>query len=250
MVRLLLSGLLLVLSTGAVFAGAATVHWTYEGEEGPEHWGELSPDFTLCKDGVNQSPVDLVADLHAELPELLFQYHGTPIREINNGHTIQLNVSPGNFLEVPEKAMRYELKQVHFHSPSEHTVDGESFAMEIHLVHSNEDGHLAVVGVMIEEGEEDPMLNRIWSFMPEKVGESTESPLTVFEAGVMPPTRDYFAYNGSLTTPPCSEGVRWIVLSESLTASVAQIGRFKERVGPATNRPVQDHNARIILDGQ
>jgi carbonic anhydrase len=144
--------------------------------------------------------------------------------------------------------MRYELKQVHFHSPSEHTVDGESFAMEIHLVHSNEDGHLAVVGVMIEEGEEDPMLNRIWSFMPEKVGESTESPLTVFEAGVMPPTRDYFAYNGSLTTPPCSEGVRWIVLSESLTASVAQIERFQERVGPATNRPVQDHNARIILN--
>jgi carbonic anhydrase len=103
MVRLLMSGLLLVLSTGAVFAGAATVHWTYEGEEGPEHWGELSPDFTLCKDGVNQSPIDLVADLHAELPELLFQYHGTPIREINNGHTIQLNVSPGNFLEVQRR---------------------------------------------------------------------------------------------------------------------------------------------------
>jgi carbonic anhydrase len=157
-------------------------------------------------------------------------------------------VSPGNYLKVPEKNTNYQLLQGHFHSPSEHTVNGESFAMEIHLVHSTEEGRLAVVGVMVEEGEEDPMLNRIWSFMPEQVGEMTESPLTVFEAGVLPPTRNYFAYAGSLTTPPCTEGIKWIVLRDPLTASAEQIARFKERVGASTNRPTQPQNARMILD--
>jgi carbonic anhydrase len=120
--------------------------------------------------------------------------------------------------------------------------------MEIHLVHANEDGELAVVGIMFEVGEEDPMLNRVWSFMPEHEGETTESPLTVFEAGVMPPTREYFRYNGSLTTPPCSEGVTWMVLKQHMTASEEQIDRFQRRVGPLTNRPVQPHNARLILN--
>jgi len=215
---------------------------------GPDHWGDLSPDFDRCKNGLNQSPIDLVAEMHADLPELVFQYHGTPVREVNNGHTIQINVSPGSYLEVPEHDLRVELKQAHFHSPSEHLVNGKSFDLEIHLVHSDEQGQLTVVGVMIEEGDEHPMLNRVWAFMPENVGDTTESPLTVFEAGVLPPTRDYFTYNGSLTTPPCTEGVRWVVLTEHLTASAEQIARFKDRVGAVTNRPIQPSNARIILD--
>jgi carbonic anhydrase len=248
MTRILLVLFLLLFPIHGIFAGAEGANWSYEGDDGPEHWGDLSPDYYFCKDGKNQSPVDLVADLHPELPELIFNYHGTPVHETHNGHSIQLKVNPGNFLEVPARNERFELLQGHFHSPSEHTVGGEYFAMEIHLVHADNDGGLVVVGIMINEGEENPMLNRIWSFMPEKEGETRESPLSVFEAGVLPPTQDYFAYSGSLTTPPCTEGVRWIVLRYSLTASADQIARFKERVGSMTNRPVQDNNARLILD--
>ena len=248
MTRVMLFVTVLLLPFQSLFAGATGAHWSYEGEEGPEHWGDLSPEYHFCKEGMNQSPVDLVADLHPELPELHFQYLGTPVHETHNGHSIQLTVKPGSFLEVPERNERFQLLQGHFHSPSEHTVAGEHFAMEIHLVHSDQDGELVVVGLMINEGEEDPMLNRIWSFMPETVGETRESALTVLEAGVLLPTRDYFVYSGSLTTPPCSEGVKWIVLRKSLTASAEQIARFKERVGRFTNRPIQDNNARLILD--
>ena len=239
---------LMLISLNAFGSGESDVHWAYEGAEGPEHWAELSDKYSLCRDGKNQSPIDLVSDFQVDLPELRFEYHGTPLRETNNGHTIMLTVAPGNFLEIPEKQWRYQLQQGHFHSPSEHTVNGESFPMEIHLVHQGDDGILAVVGIMVEEGEEDPMLNRIWSFMPEQVGETKESPLSVFEAGVLPPTRNYFTYDGSLTTPPCTEGIQWFVLRNPLTASPEQIARFKERVGPSTNRPTQPHNARMILD--
>jgi carbonic anhydrase len=239
---------LTLISINSLHAAESEAHWSYTGDDGPDHWSELSDNYALCREGMNQSPVNLVADFSVGLPELVFEYHGTPLDETNNGHTIMLKVTPGNYLEVPERNQRYQLLQGHFHSPSEHTIDGEHFAMEIHLVHSNEEGHLAVVGVMVEEGEEDPMLNRIWSFMPERVGESTQSPLTVFEAGVLPPTRNYFSYAGSLTTPPCSEGIAWVVLRDPLTASAEQIARFKERVGPSTNRPVQPQNARVILD--
>jgi carbonic anhydrase len=240
---------LLLFSFNYLHASEADVHWGYEGDEGPSHWGELSADFSRCRDGQNQSPVDLVADLSVDLPELVFEYKGTPLHETNNGHTIMVSVDTGrNFLVVPEWQERYELKQGHFHSPSEHTVNGEHFSMEIHLVHANEQGQLVVVGIMIDEGEENAMLNKIWSFMPEQVGDSTDSPMTVFDAGVLPSTRDYYKYNGSLTTPPCSEGVSWVVLREPLTASAEQVERFKQRVGPATNRPVQPRNARIILD--
>ena len=244
-----LAGALLIGLTGLIGAqaGVGEIHWSYNGAEGPEHRSELSPEFFLCQEGKNQSPIDLVAHLDAELPELHFMYHGTPLRETNNGHTIQIDVSPGNFLEIPERNIRSEFKQAHFHSPSEHTVDGKQFDMEIHLVHADQNGQLTVVGIMIEEGERNPTLDEIWAFMPEQEGDSTEAPISVFEAGVMAPTREYFRYNGSLTTPPCSEGVRWIVLQQHLTASAEQIKTFKSRVGPISNRPVQPANARIIV---
>jgi len=248
MKQLFFSISLMLISISSLQAAESDAQWSYQGDDGPEHWGELSEQYRMCREGQNQSPVDLVADFQVGLPELVFEYKGTPIRETNNGHTIMLTVSPGNYLKVPERNQSYQLLQGHFHSPSEHTVNGEHSAMEIHLVHSTEEGRLAVVGIMVEEGEENPMLNRIWSFMPEQVGGMTESPLTVFEAGVLPPTRNYFAYAGSLTTPPCSEGVKWVVLRDPLTASAEQIARFKERVGASTNRPVQSQNARVILE--
>ena len=229
-------------------AEEGTAHWAYEGEEGPEHWGELADEFRMCAEGRNQSPVNLVSDVHAELPELEFEYYSTPLREINNGHTIQQNVEPGSFFRIPARGVEYELKQFHFHSPSEHTVNGQHFAMELHFVHANEKGDLAVVGVMVKEGEEHPVLKKLWAFMPEKAGDTSEQPIGIEDTNLLPPTRKYFVYGGSLTTPPCSEGVKWIVLKTPIEASAEQIKTFKKRVGPATNRPVQPNNARLILD--
>ncbi len=243
------SCLALLLASPLLFAGENEApHWSYSGEEGPEHWGDISEQYRMCSEGRNQSPIDLVADLDADLPELVFDYKGSPLREINNGHTIQQNAEPGSFLTITDLNKRYELKQFHFHSPSEHQINGRSYAMELHFVHANDDGALAVVGVMIDEGKEHPVLSKLWAWMPEHAGETSEQAIGIEETDLLPPTRDYFSYNGSLTTPPCSEGVVWMVLKNPIEASAEQIARFKERMGSATNRPVQPHNARMILD--
>ncbi len=246
----ILSGLMLCLASPLFAAETETEapHWSYQGQDGPEHWGELSSQYLMCSEGWNQSPINLVDDVHAGLPKLEFEYYSTNINEINNGHSIQQNMAPGSFLRVPERNLNLELKQFHFHSPSEHTIDGKSFAMEIHFVHADKDGGLAVVGVLIDEGEEHPVLNKLWAFMPENPGETSQEPIGIEETDLLPPTREYYAYSGSLTTPPCTEGVKWIVLKTPVQASAEQIATFKERVGPATNRPVQPLNARMILD--
>jgi carbonic anhydrase len=231
-----------------LYAGQDEHHWSYEGDSGPEHWGELSPDYLMCSEGWNQSPINLVDDVRANLPELEFEYYSADINEINNGHSIQQNIKPGSFMRIPERGVEFELKQFHFHSPSEHTIDGKSFAMEVHFVHSDKEGRLAVVSVLIEEGEEHPVLKQLWAFMPENPGETRQEPIGIEETELLPPTRKYYAYSGSLTTPPCTEGVKWIVLKTPTHASAEQIETFKKRVGPATNRPVQPLNARIILD--
>jgi len=244
----ILGSLVFFMGAQALMAKEGAPHWTYEGEEGPEHWGEMAEEFRMCAEGLNQSPVDLVTEVHAELPELEFEYYSTPVNEINNGHTIQQNVKPGSFLRIPSQDMKYELKQFHFHSPSEHRVAGQSYAMEMHFVHANEEGALAVVGVLVNEGEEHPVLKQLWSFMPQNPGETAEQPIGIEDTDLLPPTRDYFTYSGSLTTPPCTEGVKWVVLKTPIEASAEQIETFKERVGSATNRPVQPHNARLIMD--
>jgi carbonic anhydrase len=229
-------------------AGEEAPHWGYSGAQGPGHWAELAEAFSMCAEGRNQSPIDLVADVAAELPELVFDYHGSNVNETNNVHGIQQNVKPGSFLRIPQLGKSFELKQFHFHSPSEHTIEGKPFAMEVHFVHANDSGALAVVGVMIEEGEENPVLAKLWAFMPQEVGQTVQEPVGIEETGLLPPTREYFSYSGSLTTPPCSEGVRWVVLKTPIEASADQIATFKQRVGFANNRPVQAHNARLVLD--
>lgn len=244
----ILSALLLCLAFPLSASEKSKHYWSYEGESGPEHWGELSPDFLMCSEGWNQSPINLVNDVDANLPALEFNYFSANINEVNNGHSIQQNMNPGSFLRVPEKNLEFGLKQFHFHSPSEHTIDGKSFAMEVHFVHADKHGNLAVVGIMIDEGEEHPVLKQLWAFMPENPGETRQEPIGIEETNLLPPTREFFAYSGSLTTPPCTEGVRWVVLKTPIQASAEQIAIFKKRVGPATNRPVQPLNARMILD--
>ena len=242
------ASLALFVNAPVLCASEQSPHWSYEGEEGPEHWGEIADLYRMCSEGKNQSPIDLTVDVHAGLPELVFDYHSSNLLETNTGHSIQQNVQPGSFLTITGRDARYQLKQFHFHSPSEHKINGRSYAMELHFVHVSDDGALAVVGVMIDEGEEHPVLNQLWSWMPENAGDTIEQAIGIEETNLLPPTREYFAYSGSLTTPPCSEGVVWVVLKTPIEASAEQIARFKERVGPATNRPVQPHNARLILD--
>ena len=244
----ILSGFILCLASPMLAAETGAPHWSYEGEEGPDHWGELAPEYLMCSEGWNQSPINLVDEVRADLPKLEFEYYSTNIDEINNGHSIQQNIKPGSFLRIPERNQIFELKQFHFHSPSEHTIDGKFFEMEVHFVHVDKDGGLAVVSVLVGEGEEHPVLSQLWAFMPETPGETSQKPIGIEETDLLPPTREYYSYSGSLTTPPCTEGVRWLVLKSPTHASAGQIAAFKNRVGPATNRPVQPVNARIILD--
>ena len=219
-------------------------HWSYSGADGPEQWDDLSPDNIMCSQGKNQSPIDLSGTVDADLPELDFNY-ANPGRtgEINNGHTIQINFKPCNFATI--SGQQYEVIQGHFHSPSEHRVNGNLYPMEIHLVHANEGGDLAVIGILFEEGEENDLLNHLDSFRPTDMA-PIATPIDYNE--LFTSRSEFFTYNGSLTTPPCSEGVLWTVMKNPLIASKEQIERFHDAMGADTNRPVQPKNARVILE--
>jgi carbonic anhydrase len=240
----ILSAVLLMLPLG-LQASDDSQHWEYKGEQGPEHWGEISPDFDICSRGRNQSPIDLVADFTADLPEVSFNYiHPGHLKEQNTGHAIQENVSPGNFIEIMDQ--EFELKQFHFHSPSEHTVNGSHLPMEVHFVHQNEFGDYVVVGVLFEQGIHNERMDRLPSFRLERGEELTGDPINFNE--LIPDRSDYFLYNGSLTTPPCSEGVQWIVLKQPIIASAAQIQHYHDLLGFDNNRPIQPKNSRPILE--
>lgn len=238
--------LLAALLAGSVFAGDAA-HWGYEGEHGPEHWAEISSEFSACA-GKNQSPIDLVTVrmIEAELEDIAFDYQAVPLDTINNGHTIQVNYAPGSHLAVD--GIRFELKQFHFHSPSENRIDGQSFPMEAHLVHADSDGNLAVVAVMFHEGEENDFLSPIWATMPREAGGAvTVAGASVNADDLLPGNRDYYRFNGSLTTPPCTEGVRWLVCKNLVELSIEQVEAFKHVMHHDNNRPVQPINARPVL---
>lgn len=218
------------------------VHWGYAGEIGPEHWGSLADDFSTCGSGQSQSPIDLPGEGTTELADLSFEYTSSALRVINNGHTIQSNIDPGSFLVIDGE--RYQLLQFHFHAGSEHTVAGEQYPFEVHLVHQNEAGQLAVVGVFFEVGEENAALTPIWEAIPTTVGEENHVDGVTHEASALLPTaRTGWSYSGSLTTPPCSEGVSWSVMSEPLQISQEQLDAFRA-LHDGNFRPVQPLNER------
>ncbi len=238
-------GMSLFLAGPQVAAGGKGVEWGYTGDAGADRWGRLSPDFALCDSGKNQSPIDITGALDTSLKPLRMHYGKTMYEVIHNGHTVQVNSQPGSVLHLEGK--EYELKQVHFHAPSENHIDGKSFPMEAHFVHADAEGNLAVVGVMFETGDKNEALARYWQHMP---GKHSRKPLkkTVQAGGLLPENlEDYYRFNGSLTTPPCSEGVKWMVLKTPVMASDKQIQQFTEAVG-VNNRPVQPINARVIVD--
>jgi carbonic anhydrase len=226
-------------------ASSEEPHWDYAGPGGPEYWGDLAEAYDICRRGKNQSPIDLVAVLGADLPELIFKYtQPGSLIEKNTGHAIQESVKPGNHILVAGK--KFELRQFHFHSPSEHTVNGNYFPMEVHFVHQNEEGEYAVVGLMFEEGDHNEFMDQLPSFRAERGEEPLVEPFDYNR--LITDRANYYLYNGSLTTPPCTEGVKWIVLKQPIIASPEQIQHYHDLLGFDNNRPVQPHNARIILD--
>lgn len=220
-------------------------HWSYAGAQGPEMWDALSPDFEACGRGTQQSPINITGGVDAETPEIAFDYHPEVVRFVNNGHTIQENFDGTCTIQLGEHS--YNLVQFHFHTPSEHQVDGRSFPLEAHFVHKDADGHLAVVGVLFEEGEENPVLDVLEAYMPTAAGQSrTVDGLSIDPISLIPFDHRYVTYPGSLTTPPCSEGVHWLVLDAHQTASKEQIAVIHDIIGDNA-RPVQPANDRQVL---
>lgn len=241
---LLLSSLLATLSLPS-FANEATPHWEYEGDASPEHWGELSPEFEQCSLGLHQSPIDLTQDYLVEGSplEIIYHYGDAPLSVRNNGHTVQVDYPPGNFISL--NGAEYQLLQFHFHTPSEHHVDGAAAAMELHLVHQDAAGQLAVLGVLIHEGDEHSTIRHIWNHIP-SVGETyTDQSITLNAMDLIPEPSYYLSYTGSLTTPPCSESVSWFVLTTPLYLSSAQISTFQQYFSHNA-RPTQPMNDRLL----
>jgi carbonic anhydrase len=227
-------------------------HWTYDGDEGPLRWGSLAPEFAACASGAHQSPIELSTTAAADPALALATPHPTPVplRVVHNGHTIQ--VDAGASSSVTFGGTRYDLVQFHFHSPAEHTLDGARFDAEMHLVHRSAEGKLLVIGVLLKKGTENAALKPLWEAMP---GAPTKAPVviagqTVDVAALLPKSGRYAHYEGSLTAPPCSEGVTWLVAlpdgGPATELSEAQIARLRAAIGVATNRPAQPANGRAV----
>ena len=225
--------------------GGHGVKWGYEGKTGPSRWAKLSKDYRLCGIGETQSPIDISQISGASVEPIAFDYNLTPLEIVHNGHTVQVNYRPGSGITVDGK--RYELLQFHFHSPSEHSVAGRQAAMEVHFVHQSADGELAVVGALIEVGEENMALREPWAIMPKKAGKPRlEERALINDRDLLPRDTGYYRYMGSLTTPPCSEGVNWYLLTQPISASMEQVRKFTAAVD-ANNRPTQAINNRLVL---
>jgi carbonic anhydrase len=232
-----------LLLSNAVTANSAA-HWGYSGHQGPENWAKLSGDNFACS-GKNQSPIDLTGFVESDLTPLKFSYKSGGNEVVNNGHTVQVNYQAGSVMSIDGQA--FNLLQFHFHAPSENHINGHSYPLEAHLVHANKKGDLAVVAVMFEQGESNSLLKQAWSTMPNHKSEHHKLSAVVNVSDMLPKNRDYYRFNGSLTTPPCSEGVRWLVMKNAVQASKQQIDSFKKALHEPNNRPLQAINARTVL---
>ena len=219
------------------------VEWGYAGDIGPAQWAALDPAFAACAHGTEQSPIDLADAVTDDHPAIAFDYVPRSAEIVNNGHTIEVNVDWGSGIIVGD--IRYELLQFHFHRGSEHTVAGVRFPLEMHLVHRSDDGALAVVGVLFRESAASETLAPIWELLPPEPDATVALPGTVDVAGLLPDRLTTWRYTGSLTTPPCTEGVSWAVMTEPMTLSAAQIETFAA-IYDGNYRPVQPLNDRLL----
>ena len=218
-------------------------HWSYQGELGPKAWGGIRPDFIQCTNGTRQSPIDIRAGIAVELEPIQFDYRASNFRVLDNGHTVQVNIDAGNAIVAAGR--RWELVQFHFHRPGEERIDGRSFEMSLHLVHKDAEGRLAVVALLLERGTAQPVVQTVWNNLPLEKGEEVSTRSVLDLNHLLPPDRGYYTYMGSLTTPPCSEGVLWMVMREPVAVSNAQIDIFA-RLYPMNARPLQQASGRMI----
>ncbi|WP_198648190.1 carbonic anhydrase [Cyanothece sp. BG0011] len=228
-----------------VLGASETNHsWSYEGANNPERWGEISIEYETCSRGLFQSPIALASsNLIRDNGNIETHYQATPLVINNNGHTIQVNYQPGSYAMI--NGEKYELKQFHFHTPSEHTLNGQKSEMELHLVHQNEQGNIAVIGLFIKEGKPNPTLATIWENLSPREGIQEAKEQRIDASHFIDNHVTYFHYQGSLTTPPCSENVNWNVIQEPLEASRQQIEQFMN-LYPMNARPIQEHNDRVV----
>ncbi len=222
-----------------------SAHWDYAGDTGPQNWSQLKPEFAQCSNGRRQSPIDIRDGIRVQLDPVQFDYRPSGFRVIDNGHTVQVNVGPGNSIEVLGR--RYDLVQFHFHRPSEERINGRQFDMVAHLVHKDIDGRLAVVAVLLDRGSAQPLVQTVWNNLPLEKGEEVAAQVPIDLNGLLPADRSYFTYMGSLTTPPCSEGVLWMVMKNPVPISSEQIGIFA-RLYPMNARPIQSAAGRLIKE--
>lgn len=243
--RQLAPALVLAALSATALAAGDQPHWTYEGSEGPDRWSALSNDFAACS-GWHQSPVNLAGTHSGDNGDITLNWKPFIPKVLNNGHTIQAAAAAGNTIKLGDKT--YTLQQMHFHHPSEHTVDGKSFPLEAHFVNKDADGKLLVLGVLIDVGKANPEIAKLWEVAPKTVGDAQAKSVVDFSK-LVPISSKFYRYSGSLTTPPCSEIVEWVVFADPITASKEQIDAFA-KLYPANNRPVQALHDRTITFGR
>lgn len=219
--------------------------WEYSGAYGPEHWGKLDEAFAVCDSGKNQSPINITKTIEANLAPLSLNFSKPATEILNNGHTVQLNFAENSGFKL--KGQEFELKQLHFHTPSENIINGKSYPLEGHFVHADKNGQLAVIGVLFEEGRSNSGLAKALQQLPKTNGEKYALTSEIYPRAMLPRDMAYYRFNGSLTTPPCSEGVLWLLMKQPIMASTAQLQAFESLFSQGNNRPVQQINARGIL---
>lgn len=231
-------------------AHAGEPHWSYEGDTGPQNWGKLKPEFSTCATGKRQSPINIEesATLHGPAEPLLFNYTPSTGSVVNNDHSIQVDVQGNNTLAV--RGSVYKLVQLHFHTPSEEQLNYRHSAMVTHLVHKNAEGQLAVVAVLMDPGTANPVINTVWTYMPLDINDRVRLPADSIDLNdLLPKDPRYYQFMGSLTTPPCTEGVLWLVFKQTVQVSKDQIHLFQQ-LYPGNARPVQPVNNRAIRNAQ
>jgi carbonic anhydrase len=219
--------------------------WSYEGELGPANWSKINDGWAKCGTGNRQSPIDLRDGIKVNLEQITFDYHPSSFNEVNNGHTIQVTVGGGNFITVGNQT--YELEQFHFHRPSEERINGKGTEMVMHLVHKSAEGKIAIVAVLLERGQPHNLMQTIWDNLPLEKNEVVAPSIVINPLDALPSMREYFTYMGSLTEPPCTEGVLWMVFKQPKQASPAQMALFS-RLYPLNARPVQSTAGRLIKE--
>jgi len=234
-----------VLAAAAAAMPKNGTHWSYEGEFGPANWSKINSAWGKCGTGQRQSPIDIRDGMKVDLEQITVDYHPSSFSELDNGHTIEVRVGGGNFINVGNQT--YELQQFHFHRPSEERINGKGAEMVMHLVHRSAEGKLAVIAVLLERGQPHGLIQTIWNNLPLEKHEVVSPSIVIDPNEALPASREYYTYMGSLSTPPCTENVLWLVMKQRMQASPAQMALFS-RLYPFNARPVQPTNGRVIKE--